>query len=113
MKEASFLLFPSECYENFPVTIIEAFATGLPVVASRIGSLSELVADRETGLHFRVSDSADLAAAVDWAFDHGPEMLAIGRRARREFETKYGAEQNYARLRNIYELAAQRCSTQA
>lgn len=110
MKDASVLLVPSECYENFPVTIVEAFATGLPVIASRIGSLSELVRDRETGLQFRPGDPAHLAAAVDWAFENEPEMLAIGQRGRRAFEANYGPQENYARLREIYDVAARRSS---
>ena len=43
MQEASFLILPSVVYENFPMTLVEAFAVGLPVIASKIGSLASLV----------------------------------------------------------------------
>lgn len=107
MKDASFLVLPSECYENFPVTIVEAFATGLPVIASRTGSLAEIVRDHETGLHFRSGDSSDCAATIGWAVQHATEMRAYGQSARLEFEQKFGPQQNYSQLRAIYGLAAE------
>ena len=56
MKDATMLVFPAEWYEGFPLTIAEAFATGLPVLASRIGAMAELVDDRRTGLLFTPGD---------------------------------------------------------
>lgn len=113
MKDASFLVVPSECYENFPVTIVEAFATGLPVIASRTGSLAEIVRDHETGLHFRSGDSSDFAATIEWAVQHAPEMRTYGQNARLEFEQKFGPEQNYSLLRTIYGLAAEHSAAAA
>ncbi len=43
LKNSRFLVFPSESYEGFPLTLIEAFATGTPVIASRLGSMAEIV----------------------------------------------------------------------
>jgi len=105
MKRARFLVLPSEWYEGLPLTIAEAFACGVPVVASRIGSMIELVEDGRTGLHFTPGDAADLAAKVEWAWTHPKEMEEMGRAARREYETKYTPEINYARLMEIYERA--------
>jgi len=113
MKDASFLVLPSECYENFPVTIVEAFATGLPVIASRTGSLAEIVRDRETGLHFRSGDASDCAATIGWAVQHAPEMRTYGQSARLEFEQKFGPQQNYSQLRAIYGLAAEHAAAAA
>jgi glycosyltransferase involved in cell wall biosynthesis len=101
LKRARFLVFPSEWYEGLPLTIAEAFACGVPVVASRIGSMVELVEDGRTGLHFTPGDPADLAAKVEWAWTHPNEMEEMGRAARREYETKYTPEINYERLMNI------------
>jgi glycosyltransferase involved in cell wall biosynthesis len=105
MKRARFLVLPSEWYEGLPLTIAEAFACGVPVVASRIGSMIELVEDGLTGLHFTPGDPADLAANVEWAWTHPEEMEVMGRAARREYETKYTPEINYKRLMEIYERA--------
>ncbi len=64
MKSARLLIFPSEWYETFGRVIAEAFACGVPVVASRLGAMRELVEDGRTGLHFTPGDAADLAAKI-------------------------------------------------
>jgi glycosyltransferase involved in cell wall biosynthesis len=87
------------------MTILEAFACGLPVIASNIGSIPELVADHHSGLLFRPGDAEDLARQVRWAFDHPEQMRAMRVAARREYETKYTAEINYKQLIEIYEMA--------
>jgi len=103
MKRARFLVLPSECYENFPLTILEAFACGVPVIASRLGAMQEIVADGRTGLHFTPGDADDLAAKVEWAWTHPEEMHEMGRAARAEYEFKYTAELNYQMLMEIYQ----------
>jgi glycosyltransferase involved in cell wall biosynthesis len=103
MKQARFLVFPSEWYEGLPLTIVQAFACGLPVVTSRLGSMSEIVDHGKTGLHFKAGDEEELAGAVDWAWTHPAEMEAMGRNARAEYEGKYTAKQNYDALMRISE----------
>jgi Glycosyltransferase len=105
MQQASFLVFPAECYENFPMTIAEAFACGLPVLASRLGAMAELVEDGQIGLLFEPGNPEDLAARVAWAWTHPEEMRRMGKAARQEFEEKYTAEKNYQMLMQIYERA--------
>jgi glycosyltransferase involved in cell wall biosynthesis len=105
MRHAGFLVMPSPCYENCPMTIIEAFASGLPVVASDAGSAVEMVADRQTGLHFRSGDAEDLAQKLAWALAHPTEMAAMGRRARLRYEEAYTPAGNYTRLMEIYRRA--------
>lgn len=105
IKGARFLVFPSEWYEGFPVTIAESFACGVPVICSRLGSMQEIVADGRTGLHFRPTEADDLAAKLEWAWEHPEQMDAMGRGARMEFEAKYTAEQNFYLLKDIYEFA--------
>jgi glycosyltransferase involved in cell wall biosynthesis len=105
MRQARFLVFSSEWYENFPVTLAESFASGLPVICSRLGAMEEIVEDGRTGLHFTPGDSNDLAQKVDWAWSHPERMQMMGKEARREYEAKYTAEKNYPILMNIYEEA--------
>ena len=102
MHGARFLVFPSQCYEVLPRTIPGAFACGLPVVASRLGSMAEVIADGENGLHFTPGDAAELAEKVEWAWTHPDTMEEMGRAARREYEAKYTAERNYEMLMEIY-----------
>jgi len=105
MKNARVLIVPSIWYEGAPGVIPEAFACGLPVIASNIGSIPELVTDHHNGLLFRAGDADDLARQVRWVFDNPERMREMRVAARREFETKYTAEINYKRLIEIYEMA--------
>lgn len=108
MKQARFLVFPSELYETFGLAIIEAFACGVPVLASNLGVMQELVEDGRTGLIFRVGDPQDLAAKVTRAWENPDTMRQFGINARAEYESKYTAEQNYKILLNIYRDAISR-----
>ena len=105
INNARFLVFSSEWYENFPVTIAEAFACSTPVVASNMGAMQEIVSDGRTGLFFASGDPEDLAQRVLWAWNHPNEIRAMGREARREYESKYTAAKNYPQLMEIYERA--------
>jgi glycosyltransferase involved in cell wall biosynthesis len=105
MRNAAFLVFPSECYEGLPMTIVEAFASGLPVIAAGHGGMSTLIDRGRTGLHFRPGDAGDLAANVDWAFSHPAAMARMRSEARAEFEALYTAEKHYRNLLEIYERA--------
>ena len=103
MKGARFLVLPSECYENFPLVLVEAFGCALPIVASALGALDELVNDGRTGLTFRAGDPDDLAAKVGWAWSHPWKMAQMGQEARAEFEAKYTAPSNYKALLAVYD----------
>ena len=91
MRGASLLVVPSVWYEGFPLVIVEALATGLPVIVSGHGAMAEIVDAGRTGLHYRPGDPDDLVAKVEWAWTHPREMTEMGREARREFEQKYTA----------------------
>ena len=103
MRDAYVLVFPSEWYEGFPLVIAEAFAVGLPVVASDLGAMSSIVQDQRTGIHFRPRDPADLVRKIQWVISHQKEVESMRRNARAEFEAKYTAEENYAQLMRIYQ----------
>ena len=105
LKRARFLVVPSTCYENFPLTIAEAFACGVPVICSRIGSLPEIVTDHKTGLLFKTGDVENLASRIDWAYSHQREMMSMGNAARGEYEGRFTAEANYRQLMGIYSAA--------
>ena len=105
MQNAHMLVFPSIWYEGFPMTLVEAFAAGLPVVTSQLGGMASVVEHKRTGLHFRPGDPAALEAQVEWALDHPAELKGMRRAARAEFSAKYTAEANYPQLMEIYEKA--------
>jgi len=105
MREAAFLVFPSVCYENFPLAIVEAFSSGLPVVASRIGAMAEIVEDGRTGLHFRPGDPEDLATKIEWVADHLAELARMRCEARGEYLLKYTPERNYQLMMETFDRA--------
>lgn len=106
LGEAACLVMPSICYETFGRTIIEAYAKGTPVVASRRGTMAELVREGRTGVLFEPGDPGDLAATVRCRLDAPGEFGGMRRAARQEFEEKYTAETNYRSLMTIYAEAA-------
>jgi glycosyltransferase involved in cell wall biosynthesis len=60
--------------------------------------MQEIVDDGRTGLHFTAGDAEDLGEKVEWAWNHPDRMRQMGQEARREYESKYTAEKNYALL---------------
>jgi glycosyltransferase involved in cell wall biosynthesis len=103
MKDASVLILPSTWYEGFPMIISEAFAVGLPVITSNLGSMSSIVDHQRTGLHFEPGNAAALVEAVRWWTTHPAEAAFMRTEARLEYETKYTAEENYTQMMNIYD----------
>ena len=102
IQGAQFVVVPSLCYENFPRIIVEAYSFGIPVLASRLGSVAELVKDGQTGLTFNPADKGDLAQKVKWLKDHPQERQAMGQKARQIYEEKFTAKKNYEVLMAIY-----------
>jgi glycosyltransferase involved in cell wall biosynthesis len=102
MRSARALVMPSLCYENFPRALVEAFACGLPVIASRLGAMAALVRDGETGLLFEPGNAVDLADKLMWADTHPDEMARMGETARREYEQNYTPQRNLEILLDIY-----------
>lgn len=107
LKRARFLVMPSRGYETFGMVIVEAFACGIPAVASRLGAMQEIVRDCVTGLHFTPGDSTDLAQKIEWAWNNPLEIDAMGREGRREYEERYTAKKNYEMLMQVYKEAVQ------
>lgn len=105
MGAARALVLPSIWYENFPRTLVEAYACGLPVIASRLGAMATLVQPGETGLLFEPGDAADLARTLAWALAHPDAMARMGLQARRHYEATLTGAANHGQLLQIYEEA--------
>lgn len=111
MADATMLIFPSEWYETFGLTVIEAFAAGTPVVVSDVTAAASLVESGRTGLHFRAGDARDLIAQVQRLLADPEKLARMRGEARREYEGKYGAEVNFRQLMDVYGLALERRQT--
>jgi glycosyltransferase involved in cell wall biosynthesis len=107
LTNAQFLVFPSIWYEGMPMVVLEAMATGKPVIASRIGVLPEMVQDKVSGLLFEPGSVRDLVDKLKCVTRQPMEAREMGKRARRVFEARYTAAKNYEMLIGIYQSAIQ------
>lgn len=108
LKDARFLVFPSEWFEGFPLIILEAFASGVPIITTELGGMVEIIEDTRTGMYFSAGDIKGLAEKAEWLWNHPEISKQMGKWARIEFEEKYTAEKNYQQLIAIYELVLDR-----
>ncbi|MFT4933466.1 MAG: glycosyltransferase involved in cell wall biosynthesis [Pseudoalteromonas distincta] len=106
MLRAVALVMPSVWYEGFPMTIVEAYASGLPVIASRLGSLAEIVRHGETGLLFEPGSAELLATALREADQL--ELARMGTTSLEEYQMLYTPERNLEMLLDIYGRALAR-----
>jgi glycosyltransferase involved in cell wall biosynthesis len=104
LRNSLCLVLPSEWYENFPVTVLEAFMACKPVVAARLGGLPYIVEEGKSGLLFEAGNVGELAQRIQSLVDQPAEAARMGECARQLSETKYGPEQGY---RNLMEIFAQ------
>jgi glycosyltransferase involved in cell wall biosynthesis len=105
---AAVLVMPSTWFEGLPKTLVESFAKGTPVIASRLGALAECVSHGRTGLHFQPGDASDLARQVRRVATNAPALTGMRAECRREYERRYTPEQNYRMLTEIYRAALER-----
>jgi glycosyltransferase involved in cell wall biosynthesis len=102
LRNSLCLVVPSEWYENFPVTVLEAFMAAKPVVAARMGGLPYIVEDGQSGLLFESGKPEELAQKIQRLVEDPAAAARMGVRARNLSETKYGPEQGYSNLMNIF-----------
>jgi glycosyltransferase involved in cell wall biosynthesis len=105
MRNAEFLVFPSEWYETMGRTIMEAFAVGTPVVATNIGPPATMVVHGVTGFHFAPGIVAELRERVEWCSHNLDQLRAMRPKARQVFENSYTGAANARMLLAIYERA--------
>ncbi len=104
LRNSAFVVMPSIWHESFGLAAVEAFSVARPVIASRMGSLEEIVEDGVTGLLFSPGEKADLETKIRWALAHPDEMRLMGQRARKVYEEKYSSEANYRQLIEAYDI---------
>jgi glycosyltransferase involved in cell wall biosynthesis len=105
VRSALFCILPSEWYENLPMSILEAFALGKPVIGARIGGIPELVKDNVTGLTFEPRNISDLRKKISFLLSNPDLTEHMGRQARKLVEEEFSAEVHYPRLLSVYQQA--------
>lgn len=100
-------LLPSRS-EALPVSVIEAMRAGLPVIASRVGALPELVEDGESGILTEAGDVIGLSKALQRLLDDPTFGKRLGARGRTIFEAEYTADKMVSRTEQLFESLIER-----
>lgn len=103
MQRAKFLIVPSLCYENFPRIVVEAFAFGLPVLASRLGSLVEIIDDGNTGCLFDPNNMEDFRDKIKIMW--GRDDQGLSEKVLKIFNEHFSPKVNIEKLISIYNQA--------
>jgi glycosyltransferase involved in cell wall biosynthesis len=102
IKNSLFMVFPSQALENQPLVLLEAMAQGVPVIASRSGGVSEIVADGKTGLLFEPGKASELTEKISRLLNDDELRSRLGKDAQAQ-AYKYSATEHYRHLRDIYD----------
>jgi glycosyltransferase involved in cell wall biosynthesis len=105
VKRAKMLVVPSEWYEGFPMTVVEAMGCGTPIVASDLGSLHEVVEEQVIGARFQAKNAEQLAEVVTRMHARPGYLESLRSRVRQRFAELYSAENNYPQIMTIYRQA--------
>lgn len=106
IKKASALVVPSVCYEGMPMTILEAYGLGTPVLSSNIGILQEMVVPLQTGLHFDPYSSEGIREALaQWIALSTQDKATMSKNCITIYTEKYTAIKNMDLLLEIYQTA--------
>ncbi len=103
VAKASFVVVPSEWYENCSMAVLEAMALGKPIIASRIGGLPEQIEDGKTGLLFEMGNVEELREKMLYLWKNRNLRIEMGKEARKKAETEFSLEKHCEELEKIYE----------
>jgi glycosyltransferase involved in cell wall biosynthesis len=104
MRRCSALIFPSIWYEGMPLTLIEAFALGTPVIASNLGAMASMITDGYNGLHFEAGNARGLSEKIDfWESLSKDGRKLFSDHARTCYEQIYTSEKNREQIMAIYQ----------
>ncbi len=103
IRSARAVVLPSEWYENAPMSVLEAYALGKPVIGARIGGIPEQIRENETGLSFESTNEAALCAALrDMSERPDAVIEAMGQSARLWVERDFTSAIYQARMIDLY-----------
>lgn len=95
VSKAYFVIVPSEWYENNPMTIVESYSLGTPVIGAEIGGISEIIVNAETGYTFVSRDSEDLENKIKTSMSLSKEQYSKMCFKANDFALKYFNETEY------------------
>ena len=101
IRNSEALILPTQCYEGFPMTILEAFSVGTSVICSDLGNAGSVVDEGLTGWKFRADSPEALINAIEKNESRDEGMSS---RIMKEYKEKYSMDANYLKLKEIYDL---------
>lgn len=102
IANASFSVITSVIYENCPMSILESFSTGKPVIGSNIGGIPELIDENNDGFTFIPGDEISLAEKMCYLWKNKAERIEMGRIGRDKILKKYTPDKHYEQLLATY-----------
>jgi len=106
-KNSIGVVLPSNSFEIFGLTLIEAYSWGKPVIASNIGGMPEVVDNNITGIVVEPENIGQLADAMDLLYNNNQLVINMGIKGRKKVETIYNPEMHYSKLIKLYNLVIQ------
>jgi glycosyltransferase involved in cell wall biosynthesis len=105
--DANVYVLPSR-YETFPITILEAYACGKPVIASKVGGLKDLVVNGETGLLFELGNTVQLAKNILYLLGDDNQAEEMGLKGKQFVKENFTIDKVADKLQNLYRAVALR-----
>ena len=103
MSKSSFNIVPSEWYENNPLTVLESYALGKPVIGANVGGIPEIINDAETGFIFEMKNFKNLSEVIKKASQMSDqEYLVFSKNARKFAEVNFSEHNHYNKLMTVY-----------
>jgi len=102
VTKSIFVVLPSEWYENNPMSIIESFALGKPVLGAKVGGITELVRDNQTGLVFESGNVNSLRSKIKYLLNNPESVVEMGKAARVFVEKELNQDRYYEKLMSVY-----------
>ena len=104
VRSSKAVVLPSEWYENAPLSLLEAYALGKPVIGAGIGGIPELISEGETGFAFNPGSVEELSGRLSYvAVLSGSKLADMGRAARKRAEEEYDSSIYKRRILDLYE----------
>ena len=95
-------VLPSEWYENCPMSVLESYAYGKPVIGADIGGIPELIVDGVDGFLVPSGEEETLRERLLWMSEHKSDAAEMGRIGRYKMETEFNADIHYEKIMNVY-----------
>lgn len=102
ISKAMFTIIPSRCYENSPLALFESFASGKPVVGSRIGGIPELIDEGKDGLLFEPQKPESLRDKIEYFINKKEKTVEFGCRGRKKIEKNFNQSLHIEKIVKMY-----------